>query len=264
MTKFILCFFLTCSIAVKSQIDLEQFEKVNISGDTSFTIKDTLWFSVEEDLIKFILEPSNKQWQLIKLDSTNTVSSERFEHNQRIVSEADKLSGICFCNHCTQYDLYFKNSRLTYVIVPLEYELSISFKTFTAKDLQPKKWYEKKFKTGQEIPLEEIFFVAGTDKLIRSSYEELEMLYNVLVKHPNLKIEIQGHVNGPASKNKREFKELSQARANTVMNWLIQKGISEKRLTAQGYGNSKMIFPNAETDEEMAANRRVRILIRQI
>lgn len=236
---------------------------LSVQGDTSFNITEPTIIRIAENIINFSFLPSKDEWQLKSIDSCIVISSYQFDGQYKVVSEDDKLNGICYCEHCTKNILRFENSSILYLIIPKS-SLNLKIETVRAKDLIPKKWYEKPFNKGQEIPLDEIFFVAGTDKLLRSSFDELEQLLKVLQSNPNLKIEIQGHVNGPFSKNKKEFQELSEARAKAVMNWLIEKGISADRLTSNGYGNSKMIYPEAMTDDEMAANRRVRILIREI
>ena len=50
--------------------------------------------------------------------------------------------------------------------------------------------------------------------------------------------------------------ELSDRRARSVMNYIINKGIASERLDAQGYGDSKPVAPN-KTSKGRAANRRV-------
>jgi outer membrane protein OmpA-like peptidoglycan-associated protein len=86
-------------------------------------------------------------------------------------------------------------------------------------------------------------------------------LLNFLQENENAMVEIQGHVNGPNSNNTNEFKKLSENRAEAVKSFLIENGISEKRLKANGYGNSKMLYPNPVTEGQHAANRRVEIVI---
>ena len=76
--------------------------------------------------------------------------------------------------------------------------------------------------------------------------------------YPDLKIEIQGHTDntGDADANL----SLSQSRAEAVMNYLVEQGIDESRLTAQGYGDTAPIDSN-ETDEGRQNNRRTELKI---
>jgi outer membrane protein OmpA-like peptidoglycan-associated protein len=72
----------------------------------------------------------------------------------------------------------------------------------------------------------------------------------------DLKLEVQGHTDnvGGADYNQK----LSEARANTVVNWLKAKGITADRLSARGYGLTKPIADNG-SDEGRAKNRRVEL-----
>ena len=82
--------------------------------------------------------------------------------------------------------------------------------------------------------------------------------------NPAMKIEIAGHVNRPNNppvpKDSWDFK-LSEDRAKTVYNFLIEHGTSAERVSWKGYGNHQMRFPRATTEVEQALNRRVEIRV---
>ncbi len=108
--------------------------------------------------------------------------------------------------------------------------------------------------TGQVIRLNNLFFVFATDKLIDESLGELNQLVATLNNNPKMKIEIGGHTD---SKGSDEYNlNLSGRRAKAVVNYLIEKGISENRLTSKGYGKTKPIASN-DTEEGQQQNRRV-------
>jgi outer membrane protein OmpA-like peptidoglycan-associated protein len=44
-----------------------------------------------------------------------------------------------------------------------------------------------------------------------------------------------------------------------IYTYLINKGIKDKRMSTIGYGATRMLFPDAYTESEMAQNRRVEI-----
>lgn len=68
----------------------------------------------------------------------------------------------------------------------------------------------------------------------------------VMRETPQIVIEISSHTD---SKGEAEYnKKLSQARAESVVNYLIKKGIDSKRLYAKGYGEEKPIAPNENPD----------------
>ena len=135
----------------------------------------------------------------------------------------------------------------------------------------------KKMDVGRKITLKNIMYDFNKSSLRPESSEELDRLVVVLKEQKNLKIEISSHTD--ASRNveaaKRSFKrrglvytkaahdaqskaynqKLSQRRAQSVVNYLIKKGISRNRLVAKGYGEENPIATN-ETEEGRQLNRR--------
>lgn len=119
----------------------------------------------------------------------------------------------------------------------------------------------KKIEDGGKITLQNINFKGDGVEFLPSSIPSLQNLYNFLIQNKDVKIEIIGHVNGPDSKNTLKHQNLSTDRAFAVYDQLIIKGIEKKRLRYKGMGNTEMIYPNPEKDQEAEANRRVEIMI---
>ncbi|MFO0549019.1 MAG: carboxypeptidase regulatory-like domain-containing protein [Polyangiaceae bacterium] len=113
---------------------------------------------------------------------------------------------------------------------------------------------------GNEIKLsEKILFETDSAKILGQSSALLEEIAEVLNKNPNIEeVEIQGHTDntGGADHNQR----LSEARANSVREWLVKAGVAAGRLTPKGYGQSMPLVPNV-TDANKAKNRRVQFII---
>jgi len=116
----------------------------------------------------------------------------------------------------------------------------------------------KKVEVGSVIVLNNIFFDFNKSTLRPDSYPELERLLKLLTDMPTLKIEISGHTDniGAAAYNQT----LSQARAKSVVDYLIGKGIRADRLTFVGYGFDKPIATN-DTEEGRQMNRRTEFKI---
>ncbi len=108
------------------------------------------------------------------------------------------------------------------------------------------------------IRLNDIVFGNDSYELTRASKLVLDQLYEFLIENPKVDIAIHGHTDnvGDDAKNL----ELSKNRAKACMDYLIAKGISEKRLQSEGYGETKPKAPNT-TDEGKAANRRVEFVV---
>lgn len=123
----------------------------------------------------------------------------------------------------------------------------------------------KKIVKGASVILENIYFEGNSAVILPESYTSLELLAGSMRQNPTLQIEIQGHVNwindwkGLADTS--GLMTLSEKRAKAVFDNLVNKGISADRMTYKGYGNSKMVYPEAETSEEHEKNRRVEILV---
>lgn len=110
---------------------------------------------------------------------------------------------------------------------------------------------------GERITLNNIFFDYDKSELKPESFPELNRLAAILKKFPDRKVEIAGHTDdqGGDAYNK----QLSQARAQAVVEYLIKKGIKKEKIIAKGYGESKPVTNN-NTEEGRAENRRVEFM----
>ena len=112
---------------------------------------------------------------------------------------------------------------------------------------------------GNSITLNNLYFDYDSDKILPTSNAEIERLSLFLKRNKQVCIEIIGHTDNQGSKSYNL--DLSQRRANALMNALIKKGISADRLTSKGMGSEAPIATN-DTEEGRAQNRRVEIIIR--
>jgi outer membrane protein OmpA-like peptidoglycan-associated protein len=100
----------------------------------------------------------------------------------------------------------------------------------------------------------------GFDKSTLSSAAKanLDKLVIVLKNYPDTDIEVQGHTD---SKGTDAYNQtLSEQRAISVTAYLVDKGISNKRLTIKGFGEKLPKYVN-DTAEGREKNRRVEFLI---
>ncbi len=114
-------------------------------------------------------------------------------------------------------------------------------------------------KTSKEFILKNVFFETGSSVLDPKSTKELDILFEFLEKEKGVKIEIQGHTDdvGQDEDNLR----LSQARAEAVRKYLLDRGISKDRLVAKGYGETRFVADNA-SEEGRSQNRRTSFVLR--
>lgn len=111
----------------------------------------------------------------------------------------------------------------------------------------------KKLEVGKSIVLNNIFYDFDKSSLRSESRSELERLVALMNENPTLSIELSSHTD---NKGTDEYNlKLSQARAQSVVDFLIGKGIRKERLVAKGYGETVPIATN-DTDEGRQQNRR--------
>lgn len=118
--------------------------------------------------------------------------------------------------------------------------------------------YMERIATGSNLTLKNIFFDTNMATLLPQSITELDILLALLKENPKLSMEIQGHTDNTG--NDVQNMALSQARAQAVYRYLIDKDIEAGRLTFKGYGKSKPVGSNA-TPEGRRKNRRTSFVI---
>jgi outer membrane protein OmpA-like peptidoglycan-associated protein len=118
----------------------------------------------------------------------------------------------------------------------------------------------QKIRVGLRFELRHIYFDFGDSTLKTESAEELDKLYEILDR-TSIVIELGGHTDdvGSAEANLA----LSQARVNSVKDYMVRKGISPSRVNAVGYGEAEPIASN-ETEEGRARNRRVEVKVTSV
>jgi OmpA-OmpF porin, OOP family len=108
---------------------------------------------------------------------------------------------------------------------------------------------------------EQVLFELGKAEIRPESGSLLDEIANVMKEHPEItQVLVEGHTDAtgsPAVNNR-----LSQARADAVVNALVERGVEKARLAAKGFGSSRPIQSN-DTLEGRDANRRVEISITQ-
>jgi OOP family OmpA-OmpF porin len=101
-----------------------------------------------------------------------------------------------------------------------------------------------------------ILFDIGKSSIKAQSAEVLGDIITILKEYPTAKFTVEGHTDSVGSDNLNQ--RLSDARANSVKEYLVENGIDEFRLSSLGYGEAKPIDSN-KTRAGRANNRRVEI-----
>ena len=132
----------------------------------------------------------------------------------------------------------------------------------TAEQEIPKRLIEAlvagKLSPGQTIPLEQVRFEVDSINFNERSLPMINELFEFLVKNPTLSIEIGGHTSNLCSDSFCD--QLSAARAKSVADYLVRKGMEPARVSSKGYGKRFPIATN-DTAEGRTKNQRVEVKI---
>jgi outer membrane protein OmpA-like peptidoglycan-associated protein len=113
------------------------------------------------------------------------------------------------------------------------------------------------YKIEKEMVLDGIRFRVNSAELNQSSKEVVDKMVAALKALPHVKVEVQGHTDISGT---REWNmELSQMRAQSVVDYMIESGIDPSRLIAKGYGPDQPKFDN-KTEDGRRNNRRVEVV----
>ena len=116
------------------------------------------------------------------------------------------------------------------------------------------------FKT---LDLNPIYFDLDKSNIRSDAAQELTKILAVMEEYPSMKIDIRSHTDSRASMAYND--RLSERRAQSTRQWLIDQGIAPDRLTAKGYGERQLINRCADgvdcSEEEHQANRRSEFIV---
>lgn len=94
------------------------------------------------------------------------------------------------------------------------------------------------------VKLPEIVYPFNESTITPQAADSLEYLYKILVDNPKIVIELRANTDsrGPESYNLK----LSQARAESAVNFLVNKGVALDRMVPKGYGETKLLISDSE------------------
>ena len=116
---------------------------------------------------------------------------------------------------------------------------------------------------AKALSLRHIYFDLDKSNIRKDAKVELEKIVEVLTQNPTIKIEIGSHTDSRQSKAYNQA--LSQRRAKSTLDYLVQRGINKNRLTAKGYGETQLVNNCADgvscSEAEHQLNRRSTFVI---
>ena len=111
---------------------------------------------------------------------------------------------------------------------------------------------------GLIVNLSDVLFDTGSSNLKTGTREKLAKVAGILLSHPGLKLQIEGHTDsvGSAEYNQR----LSESRANSVRTYLVEQGIASNSTATAGFGETMPVASN-DTVAGRQQNRRVELVV---
>ncbi len=290
MRFFLLCFISLFSFNVIAQSDCESAiflrkNEVEVKQST-----EELWykFRAKGNLLNFVGELSNSdslfEYEIYPFETCFRIQSGVVTPLRSVKKNGGGMTeeiwqkfiedGICICGTCLSKIEADKKKALKvnqgefYLLrvisnnQPFKFQLSfdeidsINPIQFSIDSIPP-----EEIEVGMVYQLKEIFFIPATPQYLPKSLPELQKLQKFLLEHKVLKVQVRGHVNGPAQTKPDFYQTLSDQRARAIQQFLVENGVEIERVDAKGMSNFQMRYPSPKTAYEAGENRRVEIVI---
>ena len=210
------------------------------------------------------------------LTKEDSLTATAYYSGQLLSAEGDQpLSGLVSVSHLTTGELIAEteareDGHFT-IIIPEEgtYGLSAEVNGYLIHSRKIKLTKQKEqqkiitkirlnpIAVGTTAIMANIFFDFGKASLQTESISELEKIRNFLNSTPTLRLQINGHTDNVGSANAN--KALSRRRAQAVVDYLVQNGITSDRLSVMGYGQERPLVSNDDEEDGRELNRRTEI-----
>ncbi|WP_257667771.1 OmpA family protein [Parapedobacter tibetensis] len=104
----------------------------------------------------------------------------------------------------------------------------------------------------------DVLFPLNSSYLTDQAKKEIDKLVTLLDDYPGASLIVDGHTDATGTETYNQW--LSEKRAESVKQYAVEKGLSERRVTTNGYGQTKPVAAN-NTKEGRQKNRRVEVTI---
>lgn len=255
--KYLLFFFFVFSFPVVAQEQMDlffDFNKSEINPDSKQKLDSWIAQNKDVEVLKLYgycdWKGTNKYNDTLSIQRVLAVTGFLAEKKIKII-EGYEIKG--FGEDFDQSKVQSENRKVTVFFQKKKRVASVSKqeKTLTQNI--------NTAKVGDIIRLKNIYFKNRSPVFVPKSEPVLYELLCVMEEHPQLRIQIQGHI---CCQLVSDFEDISTSRARAVYGFLIRHRINRSRLAYKGFGISKPIHSIPEKSEEEAnENRRVEILI---
>jgi OmpA-OmpF porin, OOP family len=201
-------------------------DKFDTSIDLSGNIADTSGLTFAEGVVVslFLIDKQNKELIYISADTTNSQGEYFF------TLEPEK-----------EYALEFQNYG------HFNKQLKVDTRGINKSDTIINELVGINLIPKEPLIVKNVYYDFNSAKLSTDAKKNIESsIYELMKETPQIIVEISSHTDSVGSADYNI--KLSQERAQSVVDFLIQKGIDKKRLYAKGYGSARPIAPNSNAD----------------
>jgi outer membrane protein OmpA-like peptidoglycan-associated protein len=111
---------------------------------------------------------------------------------------------------------------------------------------------------GLIVSMSDVLFDTGKYSLKPDAREKLAKVSGILLSYPGLDIQVGGYTDNVGRDGMNQ--ELSEHRAGSVRDYLVQEGVATSSVSAKGFGSASPVASN-ETQTGRQQNRRVELLV---
>ena len=111
---------------------------------------------------------------------------------------------------------------------------------------------------GLIVNMSDVLFDTGSHTLKPGAREKLAKISGIVLAHPGLSLQIEGHTDSVGGDEYNQ--QLSERRAASVRDFLVQQGVAAASASARGFGKAQPVAAN-ETAEGRQRNRRVELVV---
>ena len=111
---------------------------------------------------------------------------------------------------------------------------------------------------GLIVNMSDVLFDFGKYTLKPAAREKLAKISGIVLAHPGLTLQIEGYTDSVGSDEVNQ--QLSERRADTVRDFLVEQGVAGSAVTAQGFGKANPVASN-DTPDGRQKNRRVQLVV---
>jgi outer membrane protein OmpA-like peptidoglycan-associated protein len=111
---------------------------------------------------------------------------------------------------------------------------------------------------GLIVNMSDVLFDTAQHTLKPGAREKLAKMSGIVIAHPGLKLEVEGHTDSVGSDDYNQ--RLSERRADSVRSYLVGQGVPSNVITAKGFGESRPVASN-DNGSGRQQNRRVELVV---